>query len=984
MNKHSKTLATNDNYWKEYDAEFADIVSPLQVDLESGKSNASEVASELNTLLTSFLASKPNLLREVKTFFRHKPSALTNLKDARKLKNELEKKSRQKNATVEDKVVASEALKHYNFILKQNKGKEDADEIKEQERQYKRNFHKYAKDVTKGIYGKTKIAPTFTKSTADQTYTEKYSHDLPVDITKLEWFPNVIEPEVPYDLSPYTAEDILKALKTKNQTSAPGDDQILYAYLTNLPSIHPLLATMFTAIRDSGEAPKAWGLSNIILIPKGDDIDQNNPADFRMIALTSNVAKLYHTLESSRTINFMITNRYLDPSAQKAFINGINGCVEHVQVIQEVIQHAKSNQKTAHITWFDLMDAFGSLSHMLILHVLQHYHLPRTIIKYIEDFYKTLKGKVKTKEWETEIFEFLRGTFQGDPFSGTIFLITLNPLIEYIKRFKERQGYTIKETTVITTPFADDFNLISNNHKLHQKLITAVVEKAETMGLSFKPSKCRSLSICGGSPTNVNFVLKSSEETNQEVYITTVHDNPHKFLGATVTYTNTPKEYYDQFHKILSEKLNNIDKSRVRGEHKLAIYERYALPSMRYHLSIHDMHKTHLDGLDKVARTFVKKWLNFPTRGVTDVGIFHPYLLNVKQPSHLYHEGHASNMLLMRLRRDATVNACIESKIERERQWKKKSSTAISSFNIVAPIVESMHTTQRSTSRQTISIAKRQVAKSVNEEVKDNWKNKLEKLTMQGDFAKLLVEEKQSVTWQSIARKVPRNVMAFAARLSTNSLASPDNLKRWGKRKMGTCPLCSSPNGTLAHITNMCTTALNQGRFSWRHDSVLLHITTVVKSLATSGTEVFSDLPSFQVNGTTIPADIMVSAGAGSKPDIVIVNREQKTIALLELTCSLSGSANKAHQLKRNKYTQLAIDLEVLGYMVFLVPFEVISSGHITNVCKTNIRNTLQQFNIRIKNSLFVNLAKIALLCTMSIFHAYNEKDWTSPPLLAP
>ena len=57
MNKHSKTLATNDNYWKEYDAEFADIVSPLQVDLESGKSNASEVASELNTLLTNFLAS---------------------------------------------------------------------------------------------------------------------------------------------------------------------------------------------------------------------------------------------------------------------------------------------------------------------------------------------------------------------------------------------------------------------------------------------------------------------------------------------------------------------------------------------------------------------------------------------------------------------------------------------------------------------------------------------------------------------------------------------------------------------------------------------------------------------------------------------------------------------------------------------------------------------------------------------------------------
>ena len=125
----------------------------------------------------------------------------------------------------------------------------------------------------------------------------------------------------------------------------------------------------------------------------------------------------------------------------------------------------------------------------------------------------------------------------------------------------------------------------------------------------------------------------------------------------------------------------NINKSKVRGEHKLAIYERYALPSMRYHLSIHDIHQTHLDGLDKISRNFVKKWFNFPTKGVTDAGIFHPYLLNVKQPSQLYNEGHASNMLLMRLRGDTTVNACIESKLERESQWRVKSSTTVNSYN---------------------------------------------------------------------------------------------------------------------------------------------------------------------------------------------------------------------------------------------------------------------------------------------------------------
>ena len=201
---------------------------------------------------------------------------------------------------------------------------------------------------------------------------------------------------------------------------------------------------------------------------------------------------------------------------------------------------------------------------------------------------------------------------------------------------------------------------------------------------------------------------------------------------------------------------------------------------------------------------------------------------------------------------------------------------------------------------------------------------------------------------------------------------------------MGIFPLCGSPNGTLVHISNMCTVALNEGRFTWRHDSVLLHIASTVKSLATSGTEEFSDLPSSQTNGTTIPADILVSTGEGSKPDLVILNQEGKTIALLELTCSLPGSPTKAHTFKDKKYTQLAIDLEEKGYQVFLVPFKLLSPGHVSNQCKQSIQNTLNQFNIRVKKSIFVNLAKIALLCTMSIFHAYQVKEWVSHPLLAP
>ena len=63
-----------------------------------------------------------------------------------------------------------------------------------------------------------------------------------------------------------------------------------------------------------------------------------------------------------------------------------------------------------------------------------------------------------------------------------------NPIIQYIKQHNENSGYEIKtqnNTTkfINTTPFADDFNLISRNNTQHQKMITDVEDKINSMGM---------------------------------------------------------------------------------------------------------------------------------------------------------------------------------------------------------------------------------------------------------------------------------------------------------------------------------------------------------------------------------------------------------------------------------------------------------------------------------------------------------------------
>ena len=73
-----------------------------------------------------------------------------------------------------------------------------------------------------------------------------------------------------------------------------------------------------------------------------------------------------------------------------------------------------------------------------------------------------------------------------------------------------------------------------------------------------------------------------------------------------------------------------------------------------------DSHHETSQGQKKAKRVSGMKAAMLWRQG-TDVGIFDPYLLKVKQPSQIYKEGHTESLFLMKLKCDTIVNACIES-----------------------------------------------------------------------------------------------------------------------------------------------------------------------------------------------------------------------------------------------------------------------------------------------------------------------------------
>ena len=100
-----------------------------------------------------------------------------------------------------------------------------------------------------------------------------------------------------------------------------------------------------------------------------------------MIALSGCIGKTYHLLLAGRLKKYLTVNKFVDASLQKAFLPGINGCIEHNIVMDEIIKDAKQRKKTCYVTFLDLEDAFGCVPHSLIDLTLERNFIPQVIQK---------------------------------------------------------------------------------------------------------------------------------------------------------------------------------------------------------------------------------------------------------------------------------------------------------------------------------------------------------------------------------------------------------------------------------------------------------------------------------------------------------------------------------------------------------------------------------------------------------------------------
>ena len=164
-------------------------------------------------------------------------------------------------------------------------------------------------------------------------------------------------------------------------------------------------------------------------------------------------------------MQFMTNNNYINTATQKAFIKDMPGCTEHQFKLWQAILDARRNQRNITVCWLDLANAFGSIHHNLITHVLWHYHLPAHFIQIIQSLYTGLTAVISTKQWETQPVHLAKGLFQGDPLSAAIFDVVINLYLDTIMAECSHSGYRFSSSPhqMPILQYADDTCLTASS-----------------------------------------------------------------------------------------------------------------------------------------------------------------------------------------------------------------------------------------------------------------------------------------------------------------------------------------------------------------------------------------------------------------------------------------------------------------------------------------------------------------------------------------
>ena len=271
------------------------------------------------------------------------------------------------------------------------------------------------------------------------------------------------------------------------------------------------------------------------------------------------------------------------------------------------------------------------------------------------------------------------------------------------------------------------------------------------------------------------------------------------------------------------------------------------------------------------------------------------------------------------------------------------------------------------------------------------------------------------LSWNNLIYHLSPHLVRFILHSSINWVRTPDLLKLWSYKAHANCNLCTSKQCTIHHILVGCSFALNDTRYTWRHDSVLKvigsglrqHIGVInarecsvrvphishsfvrpgqksnrPKLSSRSLLDGYNDweiLVDFSKKNITFPPEIWPTP---ERPDIVILSRSAKIVFLIELTCPAEEGIANAAMRKQARYHRLKNDINTKTlWSAEVFNIEVGARGFVA----FSLRRLLSRLGIknRAMSRICKDASNVSARCSYAIFLASSSAEWQrNRPLL--
>ena len=324
----------------------------------------------------------------------------------------------------------------------------------------------------------------------------------------------------------------------------------------------------------------------------------------------------------------------------------------------------------------------------------------------------------------------------------------------------------------------------------------------------------------------------------------------------------------NSYHKLelvsnTKEFLEKISSPPLHPRNKLLLYNNYVLSKLAWHLTVADLGLTwEKHNLDTLLVYFVRSWLEIPVSATRDIALLSKdkFGLNIITFSTKFMQSQTS------------IRKCLQNSKNHD----------IRKIHQLTSYESNIQFDQFSSARQ--------VVKSI----RDNKVDKIcTQLASQGSVITKVWENVLVCTksnWFAVRDKMPSNIYNFVNRYLNNSLPTLKYMLLWGTSNSMSCLDCGYSQ-TLLHVMSGCEKHLHQGRYTWRHNSVLKASASFL--LPRGIGELYVDLEGFRS-----PSEV---TGDSKRPDMLIV-RPDGTLYLVQLTVCYETNMPKNAQIKSNRY----------------------------------------------------------------------------------